>query len=184
LNVDLRSKNSIEDLFQKIGPLNGVVCTAGSVRYGRVSEASGGDYAFCINNKLLWQISLVRVAIRYLEPEGFITLTSGMLAQEPLPNMVPAAMANAALEGFVRAAALDMEKGIRINAVSPIFINTTARKMGLTDIGTMTKGETAKAYLASVEGNMNGQILDTRKYGDVECRKLETADWWGLLNTA
>jgi NAD(P)-dependent dehydrogenase (short-subunit alcohol dehydrogenase family) len=184
LNVDLRSKASIENLFKKCGRVDGVVCTAGAVRFGRVNEATDDDFIFCINNKLLLQVNLVRLAIRYLNPKGFITLTTGMLGQEPLPSTVPAAMVNAALEGFVRAAALDVKKGIRINAVSPIFINITARKMGLTDVGTMTKAETAKAYLASVDGNMNGQVLDVRNYGDVECRQLETADWWGLLNTA
>jgi len=180
--VDLRSKVSIEKLFQNVGPVDGVICTAGAMRFGRVNEVSDTDFLFCINNKLVWQINLARIAICHLNPKGFITLTTGMLAQEPLPSTVPAAMVNAALEGFVRAAALDVDKGVRINAVSPIFINITARKMGLTDIGTMTKEETAKAYLASVEGNMTGQVLDVREYGTVECRQLETADWWGLLN--
>lgn len=182
--VDLGSKASIENLFKTIGPVDGVVCTAGSVRFGKVNEVSDDDYISCINSKLIWQVNLVRIAIRYLNPNGFITLTTGMLAREPLPSTVPAAMVNAALEGFVRAAALDVEKGLRINAVSPIFINITARKMGLTDIGTMTKEETAKAYLASAEGDMTGQILDAREYGRVECRQLETADWWGLINVA
>jgi NAD(P)-dependent dehydrogenase (short-subunit alcohol dehydrogenase family) len=184
LNVDLRLKASIEKLFKKCGPVDGVVCTAGHVRFGRINEVTNEDFIFGINNKVLSQVNLVRTAIRHIKPKGFITLTTGMLARQPLPSTVPAAMANAALEGFVRAVALDLEKGIRINAVSPIFINITARKMGLTDICTMNKAETAKAYLASVEGDMNGQVLDVRDYGDVECRQLETADWWGLLNTA
>lgn len=182
--VDLRSKASIEKLFKTVGIVDGVVCTAGVMRFGKVSEVSDTDFIDCINNKLLWQINLVRIAIRHLRPKGFITLTSGMLAREPLPSTVPAATVNAALEGFVRAAALDVEKGIRINAVSPIFINITARKMGLTDVGTMTKADAAKAYLVIAEGEMTGQILDAREYGDVEFRKLETADWWGLINVA
>lgn len=184
VTVDLRSKASIEKLFKTVGKVDGVVCTAGEMRFGKVSEVRDTDFLDCINNKLLWQVNLVRIAIRYLNPKGFITLTAGMLAQEPLPSTVPAAMVNAALEGFVRAAALDVEKGIRINAVSPIFINITARKMGLADIGTMTKEEAAKAYLASAEGEMTGQILDARNYGTVKSRKLETADWWGLINVA
>lgn len=182
--VDLRSKTSIEKLFKTVGTVDGVVCTAGAMRFGKVGEVSDNDFVESINNKLLWQINLVRIAIGFLNPKGFITLTTGMLSREPLPSTVPAAMVNAALEGFVRAAALDVGKGIRINAVSPIFINITARKMGLTDIGTMTKEEAAKAYLVIAEGEMTGQILDAREYGTVECRKLETADWWGLINVA
>lgn len=183
ISVDLRSKASIENMFRKTGLVDGVVCTAGAVRFGSIKEATDTDFVYCINNKLLCQINLVRTALPYLNPNGFITLTTGMLAQEPLPGTVPAATVNAALEGFVRATAMDI-RGVRINAVSPIFINITARKMGLTDVGTMTKTETAKAYLASVEGGMTGTVLDVRDYGEVECRQLETADWWGLLNTA
>ncbi len=183
MTVDLRSKASIEELFKTVGPVDGVICTAGSVRYGKINEASDADFLTCISSKIIWQFNLVHVALRHLNPKGFITLTSGMMAQEPLPGAVPTAIADAGVEGFVRAAALDLaESGIRINAVSPIFINITARKMGLTEICTMTKEETAMAYLASAEGNMTGQILDLRGHGSVKSRKLETADWWGLLN--
>ena len=182
--VDLRSKASIENLFKKTGTLDGVICAAGVTRFGKVTEVSDHDLEVGINNKLMGQVNLARIALRFLKPAGFITLSAGMLSREPWPSTVPAAMVNAAVEGFVRAAALDVEKNIRINAVSPIFINITAKKMGLTTSGTMTAMETAKAYLASVEGDMTGQVLDVRKYGVVEGSPIETSDWWESLNVA
>lgn len=181
--LDLRSKLSIEKLFKKVGRVDGVICTAGTVGFGKVNEVRDADIMAGINNKLIGQVNLVRVALRYLNPKGFITLTGSMLAQEPWPSTLPAAMVDAALEGFVRAAALDVVRDIRINVVSPIFINTTARKMGLETTGTMTTGETAKAYHASVVGDMNGQIIDVREYGMVEGSK-ETSETCELLNVA
>ena len=69
-------------------------------------------------------------------------------------------MVNAALERFVRAAALDVLKSIRINAVSPVFVTETAKKIGMDTAATISATETVKAYLASVEGDMTGQVLD------------------------
>ena len=94
--------------------------------------------------------------------------TMGLLAREPWPGTVPTAMVNAALEGFVRAAALDASNGIRINAVSPILVTETATKMGMDKAGTISATETAKAYQSCMAGNITGQVLDDRDYGKLE----------------
>ena len=164
--VDLSIKGTIEDLFETIGRVDAVVCTAGHSRLAKLYEASDDDFAFSIEHKLMGQVNLVRVALSAVNPNGSITLTTGLLARKPWPGTVPTAMVNAALEGFVRAAALDVENGIRINAVSPIFVTETAVKMGMTEIGTMSAAQTAKAYQICVEGRMTGQVLDGSDYGE------------------
>jgi NAD(P)-dependent dehydrogenase (short-subunit alcohol dehydrogenase family) len=166
--VDLTLKGTIEDLFETTGSVDAVVCAAGHSRFAKVSEASDDDFAFSIEHKLMGQINLVRVALRAVNPNGSITLTTGLLAQTPWPGTVPTAMVNAALEGFVRAAALDVENGIRINAVSPILVTETALEMGMAETGTMSAAQTAKAYQACVEGGMTGQVLDVRDYGEID----------------
>jgi len=72
-------------------------------------------------------------------------------------------MVNAGLEGFVRAAAIDLPRGLRVNVVSPPWVTETliARKMD-PSIG-IPADQVAQAYLASVEGTMTGQTLDPRK---------------------
>ncbi len=50
---------------------------------------------------------------------GSVTLTSGMLSREPMPGSAAISLVNAGIEGFVRAAALEMPDGVRVNAVSP-----------------------------------------------------------------
>jgi NAD(P)-dependent dehydrogenase (short-subunit alcohol dehydrogenase family) len=87
-------------------------------------------------------------------------------------------MVNAAIEGFVRAAARDLENGIRINAVSPVFIDITAKKMGLpTTTGTMSQTNAARVYRISMDGDMTGQVIDARRYGNVEKESDESSDW-------
>ncbi len=166
--VDLAYDASIGRLLKKIGSFDGLICTAGTCRFGNINEASDNDYLSGLYGKLMGQVNLVRIALRHINPKGSITLTAGIFAREPWPGTAPTAMVDAALEGFVRAAALDVTNGVRINAVSPILINITAKKMGMNTVGTMSPEETAKAYQASVEGDMTGQILDVRKYGEIE----------------
>jgi NAD(P)-dependent dehydrogenase (short-subunit alcohol dehydrogenase family) len=166
--VDLSSKASIENVFEKIESIDAAICAAGLSRFGKLGEASDDDFLFSINNKLMGQVNLVRIAQQHVSPNGSITVTTGLLAREPWPGTVPTAMVNAALEGFVRAAALDAPNGIRINAVSPILVTETATKMGMDKAGTMSAVETAKAYQSCIAGKMTGQVLDVRDFGKVE----------------
>lgn len=166
--VNMSQKSSIKALCERLGAFDALVCAAGQSRFGTLSEADDEDFRVSIDNKLMGQVNLVRIAHHHITANGSITLTTGLLARQPGPGTVPTAMVNAALEGFVRAAALDLTRGIRINAVSPIFVTATALKMGMPPVGTMPAAETAKAYKASVQGDMTGQVLDVRSYGKVE----------------
>ena len=168
ITVDLGDKSSIEKMLDRIGEFDAVISAAGASRFGTLGEATDEDFMVGIGNKLMGQVHLARLAEPRISENGSITLTSGLLGQTPWPGTVPTAMVNAALDGFVRAAALDIGKGIRINSVSPIFVSETALTMGMGIDGTMTALETAKAYVASVEGDMTGLVLDVREYGKVE----------------
>lgn len=66
---------------------------------------------------------------------------------------------NARVEGFVRAAALGMHSGQRINAVSPPVVKETAQKLDWGD-GGVPAAEVARAYVAAVENDINGQVID------------------------
>ena len=162
--VDLGSQASIVDLIENIGSFDAVVCATGVSRFGSVQAASDEDFMFSVHNKLMGQVHLVRAARHHISTGGSITLTSGMLAQTPGPGTAPTAMVNAGLEGFVRAAALDLTPELRINIVSPVFVTETARQMGLGSEGTLSAADTAKAYKVSLEGDMTGKVLDVRKY--------------------
>jgi NAD(P)-dependent dehydrogenase (short-subunit alcohol dehydrogenase family) len=165
VTVDMSEKASLEGLFQKTGTVDAVVCAAGDSRFGKpLDQVSDDDFVFSIHNKLMGQVNLVRIALGHLTDNGSITLTSGVFGTAPRPATSPTAMVNAALEGFVRAAALDVARGIRINVVSPIFVTETARKMGMPGENTLSAADTALAYKAALEGSMTGRTLDVREY--------------------
>jgi NAD(P)-dependent dehydrogenase (short-subunit alcohol dehydrogenase family) len=78
-----------------------------------------------VDGKMMGQINLVLIGQHYINPKGSFTLITGALAQEPQRNFANASAANGAVEGFVRAAAIELENGIRINAVSPTVIENS-----------------------------------------------------------
>ena len=73
-------------------------------------------------------------------------------------------MVNAGLEGFVRAAALEMERGVRINVVSPIFVKETMEALKMDSAQGMAASKVALSYKASVESRRNGEVLDVRHF--------------------
>lgn len=158
--VDLGSKPSIEALFKSLGRVDAVVSAAGEARFGPLDALSDDDYAVSLGNKLMGQVNLVRVGHPFVADGGSFTLTSGVLAQRPMPGSAAISMVNAGLEGFARAAALELPRRIRVNVVSPPWISETMRAMGMDPSGGMPAAHAARAYVAAVGGTGTGEVID------------------------
>ncbi len=162
-HVDIASKESIQTVFDKVGKVDAVISTTGLANFGKFNELTDEDYALGLNNKLMGQVNLVRIGQHFLKQGGSITLTIGILAKEPIPGSTVVSLANGGLEGFIRAASLELQ-GIRINAVSPPFVKETMEMMGMDSSAGMPAAQVAKTYKAVLEGEFNGEILDARKF--------------------
>lgn len=161
--VDLSSKESIQSLFEQVGKVDAVISTTGLANFGTFDELKDEDYALALNNKLMGQVNLVRIGKAYLNEGGSITLTSGLLAKEPIPGSTVVSMANGGLESFVRAASLELQ-GMRVNTVSPVFVRETLEKMGMDPSTGMPAADVAKTYKAAIEGDYHGETLDVRNF--------------------
>jgi NAD(P)-dependent dehydrogenase (short-subunit alcohol dehydrogenase family) len=164
LQVDIASKGSIRKLFQSVGSFDAVVSAAGLATFGSLDELGDEDYMLGLSNKLMGQVNLVREGQKHINDNGSFTLTSGVLSQNPMPGSASISMVNAGLEGFVRAAALEVKRGIRVNVVSPIWVKETMEAMGMDASEGMSAFQTALAYKESVEGKRNGEVLDVRHF--------------------
>jgi len=158
--VDLSSKDSIETLFKGLDSFDAVISAAGLAKFGSLDEQPDEDYHLAVANKLMGQVNLVRVGRKYINDIGSFTLTSGMLSYQPTPGSASISMVNSGIEGFVRAAALEMQKGMRVNVVSPVFVKETMEAMGMASTGGMPAAKVALAYKESVEGKRNGEVLN------------------------
>ena len=67
-------------------------------------------------------------------------------------------MVNGALDAFVRAAAIELPRGIRINSVSPTAVAESMPKIGQLFAGfrPVTAADAALGYVRSVEGGPTG----------------------------
>jgi len=162
--VDLASKNSIQNLFEAIAPFDAVVSTAGEARFNPLETLSDEDFQFSLANKLMGQVNLVRVGLPYINDNGSFTLTSGVLTTEPMPGSAAISLVNAGLEGFMRAAALEAPRGIRVNVVSPPWVTETLAAMGRDVSRGMPAARVAAAYLEAVESQRTGEVLDARLF--------------------
>ncbi len=161
--VDLASPDSITRLFKAVGTCDAVVSTAGIAKFASLDELSYEDYFIGLKNKLMGQANLVRIGKQFVTNQGSFTLTSGILSQEPIKGSAAISMVNAGLEGFVRAAAIDLPRGLRVNVVSPPWVTETLIARGMDPSIGLPADRVAQAYLSSVEGTMTGQVLDPRK---------------------
>jgi NAD(P)-dependent dehydrogenase (short-subunit alcohol dehydrogenase family) len=162
--VDIASRASIERLFAEVGAVDAVVSAAGRAAFRGVLELTDEDFALSLSNKLMGQVDLVRVGARHVKDGGSFTLTSGVLAREPMPGSAAISLVNSGLEGFVGAAALELPRGLRINVVSPPWVSETLAAMGRDPSGGLPAARVAKAYVESVEAKTSGQVIDARTF--------------------
>jgi NAD(P)-dependent dehydrogenase (short-subunit alcohol dehydrogenase family) len=158
--VDLTNSESIKALFEKTGKVDAIIATTGKVHFGPLAEMTAEQFKIGLHDKLLGQIDLALIGQHYLNAGGSITLTSGILSEEPIRLGVNATTINAALEGFVLAAATELANGIRINIVSPTVLQESLKSYGSFFIGfePVAASRAALAYSRSVDGIQTGQV--------------------------
>jgi NAD(P)-dependent dehydrogenase (short-subunit alcohol dehydrogenase family) len=160
VTVDLADQSSIVGMYQATGRVDAVICAAGLAAFGPFGTLTDRDYELGIGNKMMGQVNVVRVGLDYLNDNGSFTLTSGILGRKPMVGSAAISLVNSALEGFGRAAALEMPRGIRINIVSPNWVTDTLKAFNMDpSIGTPVE-VVARAYVLALEGPMSGEVLD------------------------
>jgi NAD(P)-dependent dehydrogenase (short-subunit alcohol dehydrogenase family) len=157
--VDLADPASIRALYKRVGKLDAVVCAAGEARFKPFAQLSDDDFEFSMGSKLMGQVNLVRYGFDSVNDGGSFTLTSGILAQQPMIGSGVVSLVNSALEGFTRAAALEAPRKIRVNVVSPPWVTETLIAFKMDPKGGLPAADVARAYVASIEGKQNGVVI-------------------------
>jgi len=159
--IDIANSDSIEAALQSVGKLDAIICIAGEAKWDKFENLSEEDYYIGFKSKLMGQVNLVRIGRKYLNPKGSITLSTGILADDPVEKTASAAMVNGAIHSFVRAVDLEVENEIRVNVVSLGMVEDSYEKYkdyfpGHNPVS-MTKA--VNAYSRSVEGKGRGEII-------------------------
>lgn len=158
--IDITSTDSIEKFYQEAGAFDALVSTAGPTYVGPWKTLTDKEFRKGVEGKMMGQINLVLIGQHFINPKGSFTLISGALTHEPQLHFANASTANGAVEGFVRAAAIELEKGIRINAVSPTVIEDSPQYFPFFP-GEMpvTMKQLEFGFRKSIFGNKTGEII-------------------------
>ena len=161
VTVDISDSNSIKKMFEQTGKLDAIICIAGEAKWADFNELSEEDYYIGLKSKLMGQVNLVRIGQNYLHPNGSITLSTGILADDPVMGSTSAAMVNGALHSFISAVVLEIKNGIRVNAVSLGMVEDSYERYAESFPGhhPIPMNKVVNAYSRSVNGRGNGEII-------------------------
>ncbi|WP_270366184.1 short chain dehydrogenase [Microbacterium algeriense] len=159
-SVDVTDPRSIERLFEQVGEVDAVIAAVGSVPFAPLSELGRDDYEAALRDKVLSQLDIVRIGTPFVRDGGSFTLTSGVLAREPIATGAAASLANGALEAFVLGAAPELPRGIRVNAVSPsVLEDAPSYHSSFPGFVPVSSYRVGMAYAKSVLGVQTGEVL-------------------------
>ncbi len=158
--ADITDIGQVRRLFEQVGKVDAVVVAAGALRLVPFADITPEEFRVGVDSKLMGQVNVAMVAQHYLNDGGSITLTSGIIGDRPLIRHASSAAAvNCALAGFVRGAAVDLRRGLRINLVSPSVLEESMPAYGPFFVGfePVKARRVALGYARSVDGAETGQ---------------------------
>lgn len=123
--TDIAQEDQVADLFKRIGAIDHIVSTAADIEgaYELLPSLEMTAAQRVVESKFYGPLLLAQNGAPVLSSVGSITFTSGIAAYRPSARGSVVAAVNAALEGLVRALAIELAP-IRVNAVSPGWVDT------------------------------------------------------------
>ena len=159
--VDISDSASIRKLFERTGKFDALVCAAGNVTFAPLAEMTGESFALGLQDKLMGQINLLLIGREFANDGASFTFTTGILNREPILSGASASLVNGALDAFVRAAAIELPRGLRVNSVSPTVVLEAMDVYApyFRGFKPAPAADVALAYAKSVEGLQTGQTF-------------------------
>ena len=161
VRVDIADSDSIQTMFEKIGSMDAIICIAGEAKWANFNDLTEDDFYIGLKSKLMGQVNLVRIGKNHLRKGGSITLSTGILADDPVVKTTSAALVNGGIHSFVQAVALEIENQIRVNVVSLGMVADAYEKYKdyFPGHNPVPMNKAVNAYVRSVKGKDNGKVI-------------------------
>ncbi|HKK44073.1 MAG TPA: short chain dehydrogenase [Balneolaceae bacterium] len=161
IQADITKPETLKNLFEKAGSFDALVSTTGVGHFGPLKEMTAEDFKVGLHSKLLGQINLVLTGQHYIKPKGSFTLVSGILSNDPVADSVNVSTVNSAINGFVNAAAQELENDVRINVVSPGVVEDSPELFeAFPGHIPVSMDRVVQAFRKSVLGVTNGEVIE------------------------
>jgi NAD(P)-dependent dehydrogenase (short-subunit alcohol dehydrogenase family) len=159
--VDIDDSESIRSMYESVGKVDAVVCIAGEAKWAAFDTMNEEDFYIGIRSKLMGQVNMVRIGQKFVNVGGSFTLSTGILAEDPVDMTSSPAMVNGAIHSFVKAVSLELKDGKRINAVSSGLVEDAVDKYESYFPGhnPIPMKKVINGYVKSIEGKGTGQII-------------------------
>ncbi|EZP27122.1 short chain dehydrogenase [Pseudomonas sp. RIT288] len=159
--VDISDSASIRKLFEQTGKFDALICAAGNVTFAPLGEMNADSFALGLKDKLMGQVNLLLIGREYANDGASFTFTTGVLSHDPIRTGASAALVNGALDSFVKAAAIELPRGLRVNSISPTVLLEAMGSYAPYFRGykPVPAADVALAYAKSVEGLQTGQTF-------------------------
>jgi NAD(P)-dependent dehydrogenase (short-subunit alcohol dehydrogenase family) len=157
--VDISDPKSLASLFERVGDVDGIICTGGAARFKPWDQLSDEDWTFSLANKLMGQVNVVRYGLESVRPGGAITLTSGTASQDPSPGSAIISTVNSAVDAFARAVAAEPSISVRVNVVSPGWVSETLQAIGRNPAEGIPAAEVAKIIVRQFREGATGSVV-------------------------
>ncbi len=159
--VDVGDMIAVKSLYETVGAFDAVVACAGDAKFAALADMDQETFMVGLRQKVMGQVNLVLAGLDVIADSGSFTLTSGVLDRDPIRMGANAATANGALAGFVKSAAIEMTRGLRVNVVSPGMLDVSAPRYGAWFQGhkPVPSHDVGLAYAKCVEGALTGQVV-------------------------
>lgn len=175
--VDVVDEDSIQRLFDDVGPIDIAINCAGFSNVGLITEMPAAEFRAVIDVCLNGAFIVTKHAGRHLGAGGSLVHLSSLNGRQPAAGMSAYCAAKAGLSMLTQVAALELgPRGIRVNAVAPGFVHTplTAAAASVPGVvedyvdntaigraGTPQDIADAVAYLCSPAASwVTGEVLD------------------------
>ncbi len=159
--VDISDSQSIKSMYDNTGFVDAIVNVSGEAKWALFEELTEEDFYIGLKSKLMGQVNLVRLGTAHLNDGGSFTLITGILADDPVMMTTSAAMVNGAIHGFVKAVALELSQGQRINVVSPGLVEGSVDKYAdyFPGHNPISWTKVINGFVRSIEGKHTGEII-------------------------
>lgn len=161
VTVDIVDSDSIQSMYESVGTVDAVVCIAGEAKWAAFDSLTEEDFYIGLKSKLMGQVNLVRIGRKFLNAGGSFTLSTGILADDPVDMTSSPAMVNGAIHSFAKAVSLELKDGQRINVVSSGLVEDAVDKYEAYFPGhnPIPMSKVVNGFVKSIEGKGTGQII-------------------------
>jgi NAD(P)-dependent dehydrogenase (short-subunit alcohol dehydrogenase family) len=122
---DLLDEDALAAAFATLGPIDGLACIAGTNRMGRVTDMPWEDWRHVLRVNVAGTMLAMKHAAPHLTDGGAVVLMGSVSAHIATEGSVAYHTSKGAVIGLMRATAGEFAlRGIRVNAVSPGWVDT------------------------------------------------------------